>query len=239
MRWSVLILIGCTVLASLTKSNAGEYDDVYGYAHNGFKANKQHDYKTARRQLDAAVQKYPKNHLAYFHRGLFLFIHHEYDQALSDFNKAVSLKPAVWDYAHWRGLAYAKLGKYDLALADYNRILSFHLGDQTQAAIYDDRAWLEATCPDARYRNGNQAIKDAEFAVRFGFTNKVSYLNTLAAAYAEAGDFDSAIKFEQQAIATQAKNERLIDADSALNTYRQHRPYRDYPGKGKNRPEML
>jgi tetratricopeptide (TPR) repeat protein len=236
MRWSRLIIPGCLLLAASTNLKAGEYDDIYAYAHHGFKAGKEHDYQTARRNLDAAIQKYPKNHLAYFHRGLFLLIHHEYDGALSDFNKAVILKPAVWEYAHWRGVTYAKLGKYDLALADYNRVLSFHLGDQTQASIYNDRAWLEATCPDARYRNGNQAVKDAEFAVRFGHTNKVSYLNTLAAAYAETGDFDSAIKYEQQAIAAQAKNERLLDADDALNMYRQHRPYRDHPGKEKKKP---
>ena len=69
----------------------------------------------------------------------------------------------------------------------------------------------------------------ATSAVRIGgYIGKPSYLDTLAAAYAETGDFDSAVKYEQKAISAQTNNDKLDDnANARLELYGQHRPYRD------------
>jgi tetratricopeptide (TPR) repeat protein len=224
MRWSFVSV--WLILATLSAAVADERTDVRAYARRGFAAADKHDYANARRNLDAAVRMYPKNARAYFHRGAFFFERHDYAQALKDFNMGVTLWPTFWEFAYLRGATYAKLGKYDLALADYNKLLSFPSRDEFHAKLLNDRAWIEATCPDARYRNGKQAIEDAQFAVRFGRGLKASYLDTLAAAYAEAGDFDSAIKYEEQAIAAQTKDDKLRDLTGPLATYRHGRPYR-------------
>jgi tetratricopeptide (TPR) repeat protein len=234
MRWSELVLFCGLLVASMTNSAADEWTDVHAYRSRGFKADNKRDYTTARRNLDGAVNRYPKNAFAHYNRGLFFLEHHEYERALDDFNAAVVLRPGYWEYARWRSVVYADLGKYDLALADLNRVLSFHpVHDQFLAHLLNDRAWIEATCPDARYRNGKQAIEDATFAVRFGRYYKASFLDTLAAAYAETGDFDSAAKYEEQAIAAQTKTDKLRDANGAVNAYRQHHAYRVYPKKAK------
>lgn len=235
-RWFVCIcLISISVLTAVADEDA-DLDAYARLARLGRAAEEKHDYATARRNFDVGVQRYPKNAFAYWNRGTFFMARHEYALALQDFDKAVVLHPVVWTYARWRGSAYAKLGKYDLALADFNKILSFQPFDELTGELLNQRAWIEATCPDARYRNGKRGIADARFAVRFGTSyQKANYLDTLAAAYAEAGDFDAAIKYEEQAIAAQTKYYKLFDPDERLAAFRQHRPYRDQPSKGRGK----
>ena len=87
-------------------------------------------------------------------------------------------------------------------------------------------ALLLAACPDPHYRDVEQAIRDAQFAVRFGDRQyKASRLHVLAIAYAQAGDFESAIKYEQDAISAQTNDDQLKEANRTLDAYRQHRRY--------------
>jgi tetratricopeptide (TPR) repeat protein len=233
-RFVSQIAVGLIVLVLANTIKGTELTDIWALGRAGVHADEQKDYTNARRQYDAAVQLHPKNPVAYAHRGLFFLKHHEYALAAKDFDTALSLHRTVLEYAEWRGMAYARLGRYDFALADFNQLLSLHTvekGDWVRGEILNERAWILATCPDARYRNGKQAVEDATSAVRIGGYRKAGCLDTLAAAYAETGDFESAIKYEQQAIAAQTKFDKLSDAEGALNTYRQHRPYRTHPGK--------
>jgi tetratricopeptide (TPR) repeat protein len=53
-------------------------------------------------------------------------------------------------------------------------------------------------------------------------------LDTLAAAYAEAGDFDQAIKWQQRAIELNASDADFVKGGKErLELYRQHKPYRE------------
>jgi cytochrome c-type biogenesis protein CcmH/NrfG len=75
-------------------------------------------------------------------------------------------------------------------------------------------AWLLSTSADASLRNGSEAVSLAEHAVRITSGREPAILGTLAAAYAESGDFDKAVETERHAadLATQQGNTRLAEA---------------------------
>ena len=60
---------------------------------------------------------------------------------------------------------------------------------------------LRASCPQAEFRNGREAVQLAEAACRLSGRRNPNFLGTLAAAYAEAGRFGDAVKTIQEALA--------------------------------------
>ena len=77
--------------------------------------------------------------------------------------------------------------------------------DPDYAFAYNNLAWVFATAPDAVFRNGNRALELAERAVELD--REAATLDTLAAAYAEVGRFDEAIRTQLQAIALLKKED--------------------------------
>jgi len=96
--------------------------------------------------------------------------------------------------------------------------------------IDNQLAWLLSTSSDAGLRDGSRAVQLAEHACRFtGFKEPV-YVGTLAAAYAEAGQFDTAILAAQQACELASKSgasELLAANQKRLVLYRAHQPYHE------------
>src|SRR5215469_9024006 len=66
--------------------------------------------------------------------------------------------------------------------------------------LLDELAWLLATHPDSKFRDGARAIALAERACALTERRAPIMLDTLAAAYAEAGDFPRAITAGEEAL---------------------------------------
>jgi tetratricopeptide (TPR) repeat protein len=188
---------------------------------------KKGDYEGARRLYDVAIQADPRLYLALYFRGEISMKQHRWELAVQDFNAALSKSPGFFLAAIRRGEANARLGRYELSLADYNKVLSLHPMIGSRGRAKTARAWLRATCPNPAFRNGKEAVVDAKAACNLSSWGEWDYIDTLAAAYAEVGDFDSAIKFEQQAIAKAKKDDNTKGAQQRLALYQQHKPYRD------------
>lgn len=181
----------------------------------------------ARRMYDAAIRTDPKFYLAIFSRGEISMREHKYDAAIQDFDTALNLDHGFFLAAIKRGQAHSQLGHYAKALADYDRILSLQPMEGARGLTKGLRAWLRATCPDPAFRNGKQAVDDAKSACSICSWRDWDTIDTLAAAYAEAGDFDSAVKFEQRAISKAGSGTNVEGARARLALYQQHRPYRE------------
>jgi tetratricopeptide (TPR) repeat protein len=91
---------------------------------------------------------------------------------------------------------------------------------------HNDYAWMLATAPDPRLRNGALALEHARRAV--ARVESPAYLDTLAAAYAELGQFADAVSTQEKAIAlADASDTALVDELQAhLDAYRSGEPWR-------------
>jgi tetratricopeptide (TPR) repeat protein len=122
-----------------------------------------------------------------------------------------------------RGVAEVAKGEYDQAIADFESAIKI---DPNFSPAYNNLAWQFATSPVAAIRDGRKAVKYANQARELSQWHNVRQISTLAAAYAEAGDFDSAVKWENKILETPnlAPNEAAI-AKERLALYQAHHPY--------------
>jgi HEAT repeat protein len=97
---------------------------------------------------------------------------------------------------------------------------------------YRNLAWLLAACPDPNVRNAKNAVQCGTKACELTGWKTPSCLAALAAAYAEAGDFDGAIRYEQKCIEISLamngdQDPALPQARSRLQLYQAHKPFRE------------
>ncbi len=111
-----------------------------------------------------------------------------------------------------------------MALADFNEAIRIAPEDPYP---YGARAWIWATCPDEKHRDGQKAVASATKACELTKWNDPKYLETLAAAYAETGDFESAVKWQTKANDLRDNDEDKTDGESRLKLYQEKKPYRD------------
>ena len=92
------------------------------------------------------------------------------------------------------------------------------------AASHNNFAWFLATCPEAERRDGKRAVELARKACELRQNKDYVTLDTLAAACAEAGQFDEAVKYQKQAaeLAPAAEKPKFQER-TAL--YEQKKPY--------------
>jgi tetratricopeptide (TPR) repeat protein len=212
--------------------------------------------------LTASIQLEPGHQGAYRLRGVAFRDQKHWSEALSDFNKALQLNPTDVATLEARASTYSQMGDQDHAIADFTTILQvwnlpeiyyrrglaysrkgdydrahFDLRtsvDQTpeDASALNNLAWFLATCPDAKFRNGNQAIGIAMKACTNSRWRNAYYLDTLAAAYAESGQFTEAVAYQVKAAGYEnLEKSRVEEMAARRKLYEQNKPYRQLAGR--------
>ena len=100
------------------------------------------------------------------------------------------------------------------------------------ACIYSTLSRIEASYPSDEIRDGPEAIKNATLACELTSWRDWGCTEALAAAHAEAGDFERAIMWQKKAIdlAGSGPNIRTLEAlllQWRLRLYESHKPYRE------------
>ena len=158
---------------------------------------------------------------AYAGRGYAWYFKGEYDKAISDDNEAIRLDPRSATSYYNRGNSREAKAEYGQALSDYGEAVRIR---PKYVSPWGARAWLEATCPDAKYRDGKKAVEDAATASQLTAGKELRTLETLAAAYAEAGDFPSAVMWQEKALEL-APEKLKRSVRFRLDLYNSGRPY--------------
>ncbi len=149
------------------------------------------------------------------------------DEALKHFDAALGFQPEHLRAGHNKAALLARLGRTAEAIEQYRAVLRHH---PNSAITLNNLAWLLATARNPLCRDGAEAVRLAQRAAQQPDHNPLQVLATLAAAYAEAGDFDQAASTAAQAVqmATEQHQPEVAAAmRRQLQSYRQRQPWRE------------
>ncbi len=138
--------------------------------------------------------------------------------------RANAIKPAVEIKRQWVPFLIAS-GDSETAIKELRAIVA---AEPKSYGDLNNLAWILATSPDGALRNGAEAVRLSEQACKLTDYRQPVLLGTLAAAYAEAGDFTSAIAVTRSVIdqATAAGNEAIANQNrQMLRLYQAQRPF--------------
>src|SRR5271166_644834 len=118
------------------------------------------------------------------------------------------------------GAQNRKKGHYQASIVAYQNSINLDAGF---AWAPNNLAWLYATCVEAKVRSGSKAIQYATIACNFSKWHCWSFIDTLSAGYAEAGDFENAVKHEEKAM-TLAPRENQDEVQERIKRFRSRKP---------------
>jgi tetratricopeptide (TPR) repeat protein len=180
---------------------------------------------------DAAIRIDPKLAPAFSNRGLTYLVKGDAARAIEDLDQAILLAPDLADAYNNRGHAWRARGDASRAIADFSRVIQL---DPKFADAYDTLALTLATSADAKVRDGKKAVAQAQRACELTSWKNAYYLNTLAAAYAEAGDLATAGAMQEKAIGLkQFTPAGETAAMERLRMYRAGKPFREASRKSE------
>lgn len=172
-----------------------------------------------------AIELSPDDAQYYNNRGLVLFEKNSPEAALADYDQAIKLDPKCALAFCNRGALHIGAGDLNKALADYRAAQEV---DSECAEAFNGLAWIYATSINKNFRDGRKAVDYAVKAAKLTSYSDLAILDTLAAAYAEAGEWDDAIKQQKRAIELAKDNSAyILDARERLKLYEAKKPYHE------------
>jgi serine/threonine-protein kinase len=190
------------------------------------------DWAEALAAANRAIEINPNYAQPYYYRGLVLRDEKDLPRAVAAFQRAIDLDPGHYLARHSLGQVFQQQGQYAQAEQAY---LATVKDQPTYVPAYESLARLLATCPDDKARDGKRAVEYGTRACEHTGWKDPLCLDTLAAAYAEAGQFEEAVRYETRTLEDPTlKDDMWAAAMQRLELYQQKRPFRDQgPKRGE------
>jgi tetratricopeptide (TPR) repeat protein len=172
-------------------------DHVVALIQLGIVRGRQGKLEEAADLFSRALRLRPDDAGAHNNLGNVLVLQGKYQEAARQFEEIVRLNPNHSAALNNLALTCKKLGRTDEAIAHYRAALRLQ-PDSLESL--NNLAWTLAAHPDARFRNGTEAVELATRACELTKYQNPIPLATLAAAYAETGHFQEAVSFAERAL---------------------------------------
>jgi tetratricopeptide (TPR) repeat protein len=156
-------------------------------------------------------------------RGSMYLQKEDLDHALKDLDEALRCQPSYVPALRQRALVYQKKKQFEKSATDLYTACRLSPDDPN---TLNSVAWFWSTCPDPKLRQGEKALVYATHVCAKSSWRSPAFLETLAAAYAEVGQFEEAIRWQKQAIERMPKD-GLQASKQRLKLFEEKKPYRD------------
>lgn len=178
---------------------------------------------TAVKDLRQQVEANPDDAVAWLQLGLLYAAQHKSLKAIDAYSAAIKLKRRREFSYQVRADTYLNRGMQKEAIADYKEALKLK---PDNSGVLNNLAWVLATSPEPQLRNAEKAIELALKSCELTNYQQAHILSTLAAAYAENGDFKTARKWSEKSI--EIADESLKDQlRKELASYEKEEPWRE------------
>ena len=182
-------------------------------------------------QFRQAARMAPESADAQYWLGSVLAAESRIREAADAYRQALRIDPGHLRAGHNLGVALTQLGETADAIDQYRRVL-----ERTPDSLptLNNLARILATHENPEFRNGPEAVRLMKQACERTAYKDPQLLDTLAAAYAEAGQFESALAAARSALQfAQAQRERDLIAriEFGLSIYKNRQPFRERPAR--------
>ena len=180
-------------------------------------------YDEAIAELQKILKLDPKDTLTLMQLAVLYGAQKKSDEAIDAYTKLLEIAPDEASALRGRGDVYLNAGRQADAVADYEKALKI---DPKDFGVMNNLAWVLATSTDEKMRNGKQAVELATQACEQTEYKLAYILSTLAAAYAECGDFENAVKWSSKAVEIGDKD-HAESLEKELENYKAGKPWRE------------
>ena len=208
----------------------------------GLIAAERNDYPAAIRDFRKLVAQKPDDAVIVGQLGMLYLAAKQPRQAIKRFSRSIELDDK--NFASWRGRSDAEIsiGDHKAARVDLEKALELEPDD---SGVLNNLAWLLATSPNEAIRDGKRAIELAKKACEETTWKQPHIISTLAAGYAETGDFAEARKYSKQAVESDGSSPEVkTQLQGELSSYESEKPWRekqeqeDQPLEAEPDPDM-
>ena len=172
--------------------------------------------------FNKAIRLEPGNIDATMGRGYIWSQVGDHAKAIEDFSRVIEIDAESAEAFNNRGYSHQLLGKLSEALADYQKAIEL---SPTFSLALQNQAMLLAAAEDKKFRNGKKAIDVATKACELSNYQNLYDLKVLAAAFAEDGQFEKALGWQERAIEMANDQQRAGEVD-ILEAYKEKKPFR-------------
>ncbi len=207
-------------LADFNKAIELNRKSIYAYIGRGSTWGYKGNLEKALADFNKAIELDSKVPFPYVGLGNIWWRRGNLDKAIEEYNKAIELDPQYSLAYLNRGMAWDSKGNKGKAIRDYQKAIELK---PEYALALNNLAWFYVTSSDSQYRNPREGLKLALKAVEL--EKKPIFLDTLAAAYADNGDFTRAVEIEREAISLEEDEETKKQFRKMMGAYQQGKTY--------------